>query len=334
MLADHNPSDPWSVVATRVFENGTYVSLPSGNGGPGIFSAISPAAGESVSSVGSADNPVTPYYFWWANLTAGGQTSTVRFNPGLPYRFPENNNLTIWSAPGSNNATSETQECHELPDNPNLPDDRSNVIVLLHRWDCWKYPNGTQVAITQAFGIPYSLRYSPSTDTIERGLWFYDEREDFSLKGTFLVESSVGLELLELVQTHDAVHISVPADVSTANATLEYEENKLSGSLTSNFSSWGPTLTGRSMPYFLAPGGNILSTYPAWIGGWGVIGGMHFQSIPALMDKMLITHCFRNKYGHAICGRCGCSRQESTSGLHALRDSSRDGYDCESCKME
>lgn len=160
-------SDPWSVFMTRVFENGTYVSLPNGNGGPGIFSAISPAADESVSSVGSADNPVTPYYFWWANLNAGGQTSTIRFNPGLPYKFPENNNLTIWSAPGSNNATSETQECHMLLDSPNLPDDRSNTIVLLHKWDCWKYPNGTQVAITQAFNIPYSLRYSPSIDTVE-----------------------------------------------------------------------------------------------------------------------------------------------------------------------
>lgn len=275
--------------------------------------------------MGSADNPVTPYYFWWANLTAGGHTSTIRFNPGLPYKFPENNNLTLWSAPGSNNSTSETQECHPLPENPNLPDDRSNVIVLLHKWDCWKHPNGTQVAITQAFGIPYSLRYSPSTDTVERGLWFYDEREDFSLKGTFLVENSVGLDLLEAVQTHNTVQISVPADVSTANATLEYRENNLSGSLTSNFSSWGPSLTGRSMPYFLAPGGNILSTYPAWIGGWGVIGGMYCAKTHSFEDTLLTIHAFRSKHGNAICGWCSCSRQEGSPYLHTFRDSSLDG---------
>ncbi|KAG4288542.1 hypothetical protein FPRO06_06194 [Fusarium proliferatum] len=54
---------------------------------------------------------------------------------------------------------------------------------------------------------------------------------------------------------------------------LSYEVNNLSGSLSSKFTGWGPTLRALSMPLFLAPGGNILSTLPQRFGGLGVVGG-------------------------------------------------------------
>lgn len=51
------------------------------------------------------------------------------------------------------------------------------------------------------------------------------------------------------------------------------QPNNISGGRVTDYSSWGPTLDGRTFPTYSAPGGNILSTFPKRLGGFGQISG-------------------------------------------------------------
>lgn len=63
-------------------------------------------------------------------------------------------------------------------------------------------------------------------------------------------------------------------EISTnAVSNVSYKVNSLSGLLSSKFTGWGPIRRDLSMPLFLAPGGNILSTLPQRFGGLGVLSG-------------------------------------------------------------
>ncbi|WQF84048.1 Putative peptidase S8/S53 domain, Fn3-like domain, peptidase S8, subtilisin, Asp-active [Colletotrichum destructivum] len=262
------PEDPWSVVATRLFENGTSVFLPSGNGGPGIFTGLSPGAADAITSVGSADNSVTPYYTWEGNWTAGGDAGPIRFTPGTPFNFPPNNKLTVWT---SNTPISD--DCQLLPDKSSLPADLTNVIFLSQYDQCWKAPNGTTISLTNEFDIPYALYYSRSNFTVSEGPLFMEVTRDPDLKGTAAIDFATASQIIKAKEEHGSVEVYIAHDVSVANEDLTYKANNRSGLLSSSFTSWGPSLRGASMPLFLAPGGNILSTFPEKLGGWGVVGG-------------------------------------------------------------
>ncbi|GKT57937.1 subtilisin-like serine protease pr1c [Colletotrichum tofieldiae] len=254
--------------ATRLFENGTFISLPTGNGGPGIFSGGSPGSADAITSVGSADNSVTPYYTWEGNWTAGEDAGPLRFIPGTPFDFPPNKKLTVWTS-----NTPISRECQLLPDNTTLPANLSNVIFLSQYNQCWKAPNGTTISLTQEFGIPYALYYSSSNFTVSEGPLFIEVTRDRSLKGAATVDFATASQLLRAKQQHGSVEVFLANDVAVANEDLTYKANNRSGLLSSSFTSWGPSLRASSMPLFLAPGGNILSTFPEKLGGWGVIGG-------------------------------------------------------------
>ncbi|TKW50922.1 Minor extracellular protease vpr [Colletotrichum tanaceti] len=264
------PEEPWSVVVTRLFENGTSIFLASSNRGPGVFTGISPAAGDAVTSVGSADNSVTPYYTWEGNWTAGlgGDAGLFRFTPGTPFDFPPNNKLTVWTSD-----TPISDDCQLLPDRSSLPADPTNVIFLSQSDQCWKAPNGTALSLTNEFGISYALYYSRSNFTVSDGPLFMEVSRDPNLKGTASIDFATASQLLEAKQQHGSVELYLAHDVSVSNEDVTNRANNRSGLLSSSFSGWGPSLRIASMPLFLAPGGNILSTFPEKLGGWGVLGG-------------------------------------------------------------
>ncbi|KAF5672602.1 minor extracellular protease vpr [Fusarium circinatum] len=259
------PEDPWTSVADRIAANGTLVFFPAGNRGPGIFTGNSPADGDYVTAVGSVDNSVTPYYSWeatWStvNSSAAGSFSIV---PSSPFNFPNNTKLTVW-APD----VSASDDCLPMPDRSSLPDDLSNVVLLSKYNQCWLDAWGGAHFLTEAFNISYALYYPGKSNTsISDGPLFASSDFQYA-KGVATVDYNTASMLLAARKEHGSLEIS-----TNAVPNVSYKVNRLSGLLSSKFTGWGPTRRALSMPLFLAPGGNILSTLPQRFGGLGVLSG-------------------------------------------------------------
>ncbi|OHE98271.1 serin endopeptidase [Colletotrichum orchidophilum] len=264
------PDDPWSSLATRLFNSGIYVSLPAGNGGPGIFTTASPGDGDTLAGVGTADPSQTPYYTWGGKWTAGDEGGSLRFVPDLPFDFPSKEGLTIWTS-----NTPNTKDCQLLPDKSTLPTDLSKVIFLSQFDQCWKAADNSSVSLTKEFGIPYVMYYSPSDYILSDGPFFEatSSSTDPNLKGSVSTDYATANRLLEAKAKHGSVEVLIANEVSAADVEVTYTANNRSGLLSSAYTSWGPTLVGGPCPAFLAPGGSILSTFPGKIGGYGVLGG-------------------------------------------------------------
>ncbi|KAJ0310197.1 hypothetical protein Brms1b_008849 [Colletotrichum noveboracense] len=247
-----------------------------GNGGPGVFSGVSPGMADAITSVGSTDNTVTPYLTWQGNWTSGTDGGEIRFVPGLPYDLPANNQLTIWSP---NKEVDAPTDCQPLPSPTDLPTDLSNAVILASLSQCWTDASGADASITKALGIPYIIYYATKNWTVADGPGFYEDSSDPNLKGIATVEYDVGVKLLNAFHKDPVSKVYLANEASIANIKLENKVNNLTGDFASSFSSWGPTLTGGAMPLVLAPGGNLISTFPSKYGGYGVVSGTS-QSVP------------------------------------------------------
>lgn len=260
-------------MVTRIFNNGTYVTIAAGNDGPGPLTGNSPGSGaDDIAGVGSADNSMTPYLTWGGNWTAGGETGSFRFVPGTPYDFPANEKLSVLTL-----SNMETSGCMLLPEKPDLPADMSRVILLAPYNQCWKAANDTKVSLSSAFGIEYLLYYQSSNFTVSNGrLYYYERAEDVydpNVKGITTIDFETASRLLEIKDTHGSLEILIPHNVSVADEDVTFVPNNRTGLLASDFTSWGPTLRGGGSPTFLAPGGNILGAFLGETGGYGVVSG-------------------------------------------------------------
>ncbi|KAI7771986.1 hypothetical protein LZL87_011679 [Fusarium oxysporum] len=259
------PEDPWTSVADRIAANGTLVFFPAGNRGPGIFTGSSPADGDYVTAVGSVDNSVTPYYTWEATWSTVNNSATGSFRiiPSSPFNFPNNTKLTVWApdVPASDN-------CLPMPDRSSLPDDLSNVVVLSKYNQCWLDAWGGAHFLTEAFNISYALYYPGKSNTSTSDGPLFASSDFQNAKGVATVDYDTASMLLAARKEYGSLEIS-----TDAVSNVSYKVNSLSGLLSSKFTGWGPTRRALSMPLFLAPGGNILSTLPQRFGGWGVLSG-------------------------------------------------------------
>lgn len=123
------PEDPWSTVAARIAKNGTFVSIPPGNSGPGPFTGGRPATGEYITTVGSADNTLAPCIQWRGSLRMGGNTEDLPLTPGQNMSFPDTE-LTVWS-PAKMETDEKPANCSVVQTDP--PRDPASTIVLLKR---------------------------------------------------------------------------------------------------------------------------------------------------------------------------------------------------------
>lgn len=264
------PNEAWSLVATRIMESGVFVSLPASNDGPGIFTAGSPAGARSVTAVGSAENPETPVYNWQAAWNASGSSGSVGLVPGLPFDFSgeAQDGLSLWLPAVAEDLPDE--DCNPVPDNFTSPTDPSRTIMLIDYRHCWTLDGAR---ITAKLGIPYILYYPPKdVDVTLYGLPFIESNAANNVSGAALVSYEDAQNFMSRLKEGD-VKIVVPSDPASSDEELTVLPNGLTGNLVSDFSSWGPSLDGRSLPTFIAPGGNILSSFPDYLGGFGVIGG-------------------------------------------------------------
>lgn len=266
------PEEPWAIAASRIFRSGVFVSLPAGNDGPGPFTGSTPATGSDVSATGAADNTVYPCAQWEASLTIGAGAAAEAFPlvPGGQMRFPDRP-LTVWSPL--------TEETDAMPANcsfaPNAvpPADPANTIALYQRGQCFVDADGTP--LETKFNIRYIMRYSRQTPAGQPDLCpSVREADSGNILGIFETNYKTGASIQSALGQGRAVTVQVPSRlVDGAPSSLTNAVNKQTGGLMAYYSSWGPTFDARSMPTYVAPGHNILSTFPRRIGGWGVIGG-------------------------------------------------------------
>ncbi|KAF6803672.1 subtilisin-like serine protease pr1c [Colletotrichum sojae] len=264
--------EPMARIVSAVVANGTAVTVGSGNSGPGPFTGGSPAGAPGATAVGSSDNSATPYYTWRLNYTSGQDSGFLRFTPSMPSDFPCGNNLTLWMPASPEGFPA---GCNPAPADYTPPADPANTIMLIDEEHCWLDPKNTSNRLALALGVPYVLRYQPSSTTVADGMQWVPGFAEFSrqYKGIARVTSADASYLKSLLSAGQ-VTLSVPGRLEDdAHEEVLYRENELSGGLATFFSSWGPTVEGRSYPSFLAPGENILSTFLHRYGGVAVVGG-------------------------------------------------------------
>ncbi|KAK8052291.1 subtilisin-like serine protease [Apiospora rasikravindrae] len=245
------PEEPWAVVATRLARNGTFVSLSNGNSpsGTGPFTGSGAVA---------------------RNRDIGGKTSPLSFTPGSRVNFPSTS-LTVWSP--KKNETAEGS-CHRVADDTAPPTDPSNAILLVERSQCWVDQDGVSLTASPRYNFTYVMRYMFATpDTSPKPCPWFTDADAETTQGIISISRASGLSMIAALTKSENVTVTLPADTVAGRVSLTSINNTEAGGQLTYYSAWGPSLDGRARPTLIAPGHNILSTFPSYLGNWGVIGG-------------------------------------------------------------
>ncbi|KAK8081119.1 serine endopeptidase [Apiospora hydei] len=237
---------------------GSAGSIPSGTG---PFTGFGAGMALDVMAVGATYNTITPCIQWQGTVTSGGKTSPLSFTPGSRVGFPSTS-LAVWS-PRKN----ETAE------------DPSNTILLVERSQCWVDQDGVSSPRPPGTTSPTSCATCSPPPTPPRNPcpWFTDADAE-TTRGIISISRAAGLSMITALNQGDdknatVVTVTLPSNAVAGRVSISSINNTEAGGQLTYYSSWGPSLDGRSRPSLLAPGHNILSTFPSYLGGWGVIGG-------------------------------------------------------------
>ncbi|EJD37108.1 subtilisin-like protein [Auricularia subglabra TFB-10046 SS5] len=275
------PDEPVSVVASRVAEQGTVVTMSGGNDGDyGPFFFGAPANGKDVIAVASVNNLARMYQTMTTNVEHAPIASSVPCMHGnipltrasQPYKISDPlEDLDGWpvdvpetpfpvdalTTDPMYNATA----CEPLGDD--VPDLTGYAVVFRSaRWPEVLVPGMCQVEdqirnIAKKgadFFIIYDAAWEPYVGNIPNKEVLLRNIDD----GIWLVnEFNKGTNLTVTFKQHGS-----GVDVPNPN-----------GGLTSLFSSFGPTQDLLFKPALGAPGGNITSTYIVKKGSWAVASG-------------------------------------------------------------
>ncbi|KAK7955702.1 subtilisin-like serine protease PR1C [Apiospora aurea] len=263
------PEEPWVVVATRLARNGTFVSLSNGNSpsGTGPFTGSGAGMALDVMAVGATYNTITPCIQWQGTVTYGGKTSSLSFTPGsrLDGLVPEK----------ERNGRGQLQPSRRRH---GTPADPSNTILLVERSRCWVDQDGVSLTASPRYNFTYVMRYMFATpDTSPKPCPWFTDADAETTRGIISISRAAGLSMMTALSQGDGknatVTVTLPSDAAAGRVSLSSIHNTEAGGQLTYYSSWGPSLDGRSRPALLTPGHNILSTFPSYLGGWGVIGG-------------------------------------------------------------
>lgn len=100
----------------------------------------------------------------------------------------------------------------------------------------------------------------------------YREDKDALMYGIVATNHATGSAIQAELTKGGLVKVAVPNSLANSGFSLSNPNSSTTG-LLSSFSSWGPTFDGRTMPSVVAPGGSILSAFPARLGSWSVLDG-------------------------------------------------------------
>ncbi|KAJ7693309.1 subtilisin-like protease [Mycena rosella] len=236
-----------SVVASRIAAEGRVVTVAAGNDGEnGAWYTSAPGGGIFVISVASVDNIVSPVQ----NATVQG----VAHDP-IPYfsALPLNAIGALPIYVTSTNISQTDDACSPLPDST---PDLSPYLVVVHRGTCLFTE---KLANIQAKGGKVVVIYNSDTGAFQ----------SISIGGykAVLIGADDGKFLVEQFIAGANITVSFPQDGGA------FTIPNPAGGLVSAFSTIGPTFDMHLSPALAAPGGNILSTLPLKLGGYGLESG-------------------------------------------------------------
>lgn len=267
------PEEPWAVVATRIAQNGTFVSLSNGNSpsGTGPFTGYGAGMALDVMAVGATYNTITPCIQWQGTMTSGGKETPLSFTPGSRVGFPSTS-LTVW-APTRSNKTADGS-CNQVADDMAPPADPANTILLIERNSCWVDQDGVTLTASPRYNFTYVMKHLMQTpDSSPKPCPWFTDADTEDTKGIISISNAAGVSMIEELTKGGNFTVTLPSNAVDGRVALTSITNTEGGGQLTYYSSWGPSLDGRSRPTLIAPGHNILSTFPSYLGNWGVIGG-------------------------------------------------------------
>ncbi|KAI0593603.1 peptidase S8/S53 domain-containing protein [Biscogniauxia sp. FL1348] len=238
-------TNAWAVVASRMVEQGVFVSIAIGNDGQdGPFLSSNGASGIDVLTVAAAEPGEFPAQGFNANFSVGGELNTTQI-AYVPATNPFPSTILGWPiVPLTLNTSVQNDACETLPaDSPSL----SGTIVLVRVGGC-------SVATKFDNLIPFNAS----------NILFYNDDGPYvsPLTGrttalTGAIEARAGEAIVEAIIAGGNVTASF--DVDTSHYVGLYNAGAGRPAL---YTTFGSTYDLALKPDVAAPGSKILSTYP------------------------------------------------------------------------
>lgn len=267
--------DGWSELLSRLAKKGIISTVAAGNsGGAGALYSSHTANGANVLSIASYDSTETTSILLASeSSTEGGEKVKFGYAAGDPKEW-KNMTLPLWT--GNFDVTKPDDACKPYPDDT---PDLSGHAVLIRRGTC---PFTDKAKNAAAKGAKYIIMYNNAPGAFGIGVGEIKE-----IKAAAMVTPGVGEAWVKSLEGQKKVTVIMAAP-DAAERIISVDKNKVTGGALSGFTSWGPTLEMNVKPQFGGPGGNILSTLPLKIGGYGVASGTS-MSTPMLAGVVALV---------------------------------------------
>lgn len=254
------PEDAWAAAASRIADQGVFISISAGNSGDvGIWYPSSGAMGNSVTAVASI---TTEQYVSMATVAEGAHGAKRNigyFDSKAGKGFPQGN-FPVYIL--SDDKKNPNDGCLPLPEST---PDLSPYVVLIRRGSCTFQTKENNVVI---WGAKYVLFYNTP------GLPAFYPSITTSVSEAFaLITAEDGEWLVDQFNAGGNATISFPVTPVTSTS-----ENTANGGKLSGFTSWGPSFEAQIKAEIAAPGGFIYSTYPLNQGGHAILSGTSMAS--------------------------------------------------------
>ncbi|KAI1334251.1 peptidase S8/S53 domain-containing protein [Xylariaceae sp. FL0016] len=236
-------SNAWAVVASRMVDQGVFVSIAIGNDGQdGPFLASNGASGVNVLTVGAGEPGEYPALGFNADFSLDGESNEteVAYAPASN-AFPST--MLGWPiVPLTLNTSVENDACESLPTDTA---DFSNTVALVRAGGCSLYTKFTNLV---PFNATYVLFYNDDGPYVI---------PDTSLATTGVIEARAGEAIIDTLVAGGNVTASFNVDIA------HYVGLHNSGpGRPALYTSFGSTYDMALKPDITAPGSKILSTYP------------------------------------------------------------------------
>ncbi|KAI0470460.1 peptidase S8/S53 domain-containing protein [Xylariaceae sp. FL0804] len=239
-------TNAWAVVASRMVEQGVFVSIAIGNDGEdGPFLASNGASGKNVLTVAASEPGQFPALAFTVDFASDGTSNETKFAYAPATDAFPSSLVDRTIVPLSLNSTVENDGCEALPtDTPDL----SGSVVLIRVGGCSVTTKFDNVA---ALNASYVLFYNDEGP-------YVDPTTGRTTGLTGAIEAAAGEDIVAAV----AAGANVTASFNVDTAHYVGLRNAAGVGRPALYTSFGGTYDLALKPDVAAPGDQILSTYP------------------------------------------------------------------------